>query len=349
MTGTPDLGTRRIWVLIEQDAGVAHPVSWELLGAARRLAAELDDEATCVEAVLPGHGVRPIAEDAFRYGASRVYLIDDPVLETYRNLPYALGVSRLAQSYRPEILLIGATTRGRDLASAIATRLETGLTADCTELAIDPKLGILAATRPTFGGNLMATILCRRHRPQMATVRPRVLPMPIPETPSGAETAREIVPVELGLRESDIPVRRLRLIPAAERLNLEHAEVIVAGGRGLGGADGLPLLARLAELLGGVVAVSRPLVDAGWLSAEHQVGQTGKTVRPKLYIAAGISGAVQHRVGMGDADFILAINRDPEAPIFQIADLGIVGDLYEVIPELIRQIEAMRAGVADVR
>ncbi|QVL48863.1 MAG: electron transfer flavoprotein subunit alpha/FixB family protein [Thiocapsa sp.] len=347
MTGTPDPGARRIWVLIEQDAGQAHPVSWELLGAARRLASALDGAAIRVEAVLLGHGVRPIAEDAFRYGASRVYLMDAPVLAIYRNLPYAVGVSRLVQTYEPEILLIGATTRGRDLASAIATRLETGLTADCTELAIDPKLGILAATRPTFGGNLMATILCRKHRPQMATVRPRVLPMPMPMPL--ADASGEILPVEPGLSEADIPVRRLRLIPAEERLNLEHAPVIVAGGRGLGGPDGLPLLGRLADLLGGVVAVSRPLVDAGWISADHQVGQTGKTVRPRLYIAAGISGAVQHRVGMGDADFILAINRDPEAPIFRIADLGIVGDLYEVIPELIRQLQAMRDGAGHAR
>jgi electron transfer flavoprotein alpha subunit len=342
-------GTRRIWVLIEQDEGRAHPVSWELLGAARRLASELGGEATRVEAVLPGHGVRPIAEEAFRYGASRLYLLDAPVLAIYRNLPYVVAVSRLAQTYAPEILLIGATTRGRDLASAIATRLETGLTADCTDLAIDPKLGILAATRPTFGGNLMATILCRKHRPQMATVRPRVLPMPDPLPLPLADASGEILAVEPGLCDADIPVRRLRLIPSEERLNLEHAEVIVAGGRGLGGPDGLPLLGRLADLLGGVVAVSRPLVDAGWISTDHQVGQTGKTVRPKLYIAAGISGAVQHRVGMGDADFILAINRDPEAPIFRIADLGIVGDLYEVIPELIRQVQAMRDGAGHAR
>lgn len=345
MTGTPDPGARRIWVLIEQDEGQAHPVSRELLGAAQRLASELDGKTTCVEAVLPGHGVRHIAEDAFRYGASRVYLLDDPALAIYRNLPYAVAVSRLAQTYGPEILLIGATTRGRDLASAIATRLETGLTADCTELSIDPKLGILAATRPTFGGNLMATILCRKHRPQMATVRPRVLPVPLPL----ADATGDILTVEPGLCEADIPVRRLRLILSEERLNLEHAEVIVAGGRGLGGPDGLPLLGRLADLLGGVVAVSRPLVDAGWISADHQVGQTGKTVRPKLYIAAGISGAVQHRVGMGDADFILAINPDPEAPIFRIADLGIVGDLYEVVPELIRQVQAMREGDGHAR
>jgi electron transfer flavoprotein alpha subunit len=345
MTTVPDPQARRIWVLIEQEDGTPHPVSWELLGAARRLAAELDAEHALVEGVLLGQAIDPIAQEAFRYGASRVYLIDDPVLALYRNLPYTLGISRLVQRYRPEIFLIGATTLGRDLASAIATRVETGLTADCTELTIDPKLQILAATRPTFGGNLMATILCRTHRPQMATVRPRVLPLPQPLAQARGELIRE----PLGLREDEVPVRRLRLIPSRQQLNLEHAEVIVAGGRGLGGPDGLPLLEELAEALGGVVGVSRPLVDAGWTSADRQVGQTGKTVRPKLYVAAGISGAVQHRVGMSGAGLILAINTDPQAPIFQIADLGIVGDLYEVIPELIGQVRAAREGAVHGR
>jgi electron transfer flavoprotein alpha subunit len=331
---------RRIWVLVEQEEGIPHPVSWELLGAARRLAAELDPAHSVVEGVLLGHEVGHIIGTVFGYGASRVYVMDDPVLAVYRNLPYAAGISQLVQEYRPEIFLIGATTLGRDVASAIATRVQTGLTADCTELTIDPERKILAATRPTFGGNLMATILCREHRPQMATVRPRVLPMPEPLS----EATGEVVHKELGLTEEEVPVKRLRLIPGKQRLNLEYADVIVAGGRGLGGPDGLALLEELAEVLGGVVGVSRPLVDAGWISADHQVGQTGKTVRPKLYIAAGISGAVQHRVGMSGADFILAINTDPGAPIFQIADLGIVGDLYAVVPELIQQVKIGGAG-----
>jgi electron transfer flavoprotein alpha subunit len=276
-----------------------------------------------------------IAPEAFRYGAKRVYLIDDPVLVLYRNLPYGVGVSRLVKKYRPDIFLIGATTLGRDLASAIATRVQTGLTADCTELAIDPKQKILAATRPTFGGNLMATILCRQQRPQMATVRPRVLPMPEPLPQAAGELIRET----LGMSESEIPVKRVGFIPGKERLNIEYADVIVAGGRGTGRPAGFELLAELASVLGGVVGATRPVVDAGWIDYEHQVGQTGKTVRPKLYIAAGISGAVQHRMGMSDSGFILAINSDPQAPIFQIADLGIVGDLYQVIPELIKQVK----------
>jgi electron transfer flavoprotein alpha subunit len=338
MSENVQLTNPRLWVFIEQEGGRPHPVSWELLGAARRLAGDLPDSV--VEGVLLGYQVADIAAEAFHYGAKRVYLIDDPLLGLYRNLPYGVGVSKLVQKYRPEIFLIGATTLGRDLASAIATRVQTGLTADCTELTIDPKQKILAATRPTFGGNLMATILCRQQRPQMATVRPRVLPMPEPMPQTEGELIRE--PLEMS--ESEIPVKRVGFIPDQARLNLEYADVIVAGGRGVGGPEGFKLLAELASALGGAVGASRPVVDAGWIDYEHQVGQTGKTVRPRLYIAAGISGAVQHRVGMSGADFILAINSDPKAPIFQIANLGLVGDLYQVIPEMIKQVKGMKHG-----
>jgi electron transfer flavoprotein alpha subunit len=326
---------KRIWVFIEQEESRAHQVSWELLGAACRLSQEL--EGSCVEGVLLGHDVAHIAEEAYHYGAKRVYLIDDPVLEKYRNLPYASAASKLVKTYRPEIFLIGATTLGRDLGSSIATRVHTGLTADCTELAIDPQQKILAATRPTFGGNLMATILCRTHRPQMATVRPRVLPLPKALPQATGELVRE----PLGIEESEVAVKYVRLIARQAQLSIEHADIIVSGGRGLGSAEGFKLLEQLAVLLGGVVGASRPTVDGGWIGYEHQVGQTGKTVRPKLYIAAGISGAVQHRVGMANSDFILAINTDPNAPIFQIASFGIVGDLYKVIPELIAQLKAV--------
>lgn len=324
----------KIWVFIEQEEGQAHPVSWELLGAARRLAEDL--EGSVVEGVLLGHQVEHIVPEAFRYGASKVYLIDDPALTYYRNLPYGFGISNVVLKYKPEIFLVGATTMGRGLASVIATRVKTGLTADCTELAIDPEKKILAATRPTFGGNLMATILCRKHRPQMATVRPRVLPMPEPVATATGELIRE----PLGMTENEIGEKLVRFIPGKEQLNIEYAEVIVAGGRGVGGPDGFKMLQELAELLGGVVGASRPVVDAGWITYEHQVGQTGKTVRPKLYIAAGISGAIQHRVGISGSDFVLAINNDPKAPIFEIADMGIVGDLHQVVPELIDQVKA---------
>jgi electron transfer flavoprotein alpha subunit len=219
----------RIWVFVEQQEHQVHPVSWELLGAAKRLSADLP--GSVVEAVLPGHQIAGLAPQAFHYGAARVYVIDSPVLEIYRNLPYAVAVSQLVMQYRPEIFLIGATTLGRDLAGSIATRVGTGLTADCTELAIDPAQHILAATRPTFGGNLMATILCRRHRPQMATVRPRVLPMPDPIL----DATGEVITVPFDMREEDVPVKRLRLIRAEEQPNIEYADVLVAGGRGVGG------------------------------------------------------------------------------------------------------------------
>jgi len=327
---------KKIWTFIEQEHGKAHPVSWELLGAAQKLSADL--EGSEVEAVLLGNQVEHIADEAYRYGAKRVYLIDDPVLNVYRNKPYAFGISRLVEKYKPEIFLVGATILGRDLAGSIATQVKTGLTADCTELAIDPDKKILAATRPTFGGNLMATILCQKHRPQMATVRPRVLPMPQPLPQAHGELIRE----PLGLTEEDVPVKLVRFIPSTEMLNIEYADVIVSGGRGVGSPEGFKVIKELADALGGVVGASRPVIDAGWLPREHQVGQTGKTVRPKLYIAAGISGAVQHRVGMSGADFILAINTDPNAPIFQIADLAIVGDLFQVIPELTAQVKQLR-------
>lgn len=323
---------RRIWVFIEQHEGTPHPVSWELLGAAGRLAADLPGAS--IEAVIAGHQIAPLASLAFSYGATHVYLLDHPALAVYRNHPYAQVISQLIHAYQPEIFLIGATTLGRDLAGAIATRVGAGLTADCTELSIEPQQHILAATRPTFGGNLMATILCRHHRPQMVTVRPRVFPLPQPV--AGAHGELVVVPVDLC--EADIPVKRLCLIRAAERPAIDYAEIVIAGGRGVGGPDGFALLEELAAALGGVVGASRPVVDAGWIDADRQIGQTGKTVRPRLYIAAGISGAIQHRVGIRGADRILAINSDPHAPIFQIADLGIVGDLFIVIPELIRQI-----------
>ncbi|MFQ6000312.1 MAG: electron transfer flavoprotein subunit alpha/FixB family protein [Anaerolineae bacterium] len=331
---------QRVWVFIEQEHGVAHPVSWELIGAANRLAQELSDGV--VEGVLLGHRVEPIAHEAFLYGAQRIYMIEDPTLADYRNQPYAHGAISLARKYHPEIFLVGATTLGRDLAGAIATSLQTGLTADCTELTIDPEKKILAATRPAFGGNLMATILCRTRRPQMATVRPRVLPTPEPMSTDRGEIVRE----PLGMSEEEVPVKLLRLIPPREgpRVAIEYADVVVAGGRGLGSPEGFALLQALADAVGGVVGASRPPVDAGWIDYERQIGQTGKTVRPRLYIAVGISGAVQHQAGMAGSDFVLAINSDPEAPIFQVADLGLVGDLYEVIPELIAQIKAAEKG-----
>ena len=341
--------TRRFWVFIEQEGGVIHPVSWELLGVARRLAGEVQDELEAageqavVEGILLGDQVEPLAKEAFRYGAERVYLLDDPIFKQYRNGAYFNSLVSVVQKYQPEVLLIGATTLGRDLAGSVATGLRTGLTADCTQLQMGEAKGstqkLLLATRPAFGGNVIATIVCRNHRPQMASVRPRVFPMPEAKAEAEGEVVREAVEI----REENIGVQILKVIRSqAEDANIEYADVLVAGGRGLGGPSGFQLLIELAHELGGSVAASRPCVDAGWISYDHQVGQTGKTVRPKLYIAAGVSGAIQHKVGMQDSDFIIAINRDPHAPIFDIATVGIVGDVFEVIPEMIQQIRAER-------
>ncbi len=261
--------------------------------------------------------------------------IDDPLLAHYRTHPFAEGCLHLIRQYKPEIVLIGATTLGRDLAGAIATDLHTGLTADCTGLEIDELTRLLRQTRPAFGGNIMATILCKEHRPQMATVRPRVMEALAPDESRQAEIVRET----LEISEEDIGVTIEEFRPDADldKPNLQYAEIICAGGRGLGSPKGFELMKELAEALGGVMGASRATVDAGWISHDHQIGQTGYTVRPRLYIAAGISGAIQHRVGMQTSDTVVAINSDPEANIFQIADFGIVGDLYEVVPELIKQ------------
>ncbi len=321
-----------VWIFVEQSDGEAHPVSWELLGKGRELADTLGCE---LAAVVLGEGIDDVARQAGHYGADKAYVIDDPVLAKYRTHPYAEGCLKLVREYRPEIMLIGATTLGRDLSGAIATDLHTGLTADCTGLEIDELTRLLRQTRPAFGGNIMATIQCKEHRPQMATVRPRVMEALAPDESREVEIVRET----LDVNEDEIGVTIEEFRPDADldKPNLQYAEIICAGGRGLGTSQGFKLMAELAEALGGVVGASRATVDAGWISHDYQVGQTGYTVRPRLFIAAGISGAIQHRVGMQTSDTIVAINTDPEAPIFNIADFGIVGDLYEVVPELIKQ------------
>jgi len=348
--------TRRFWVFIEQEEGEVHPVSWELMGVACELAGQVKDEALAagddvsVEGVLLGSGVEALAQEAFRFGADRVYLLDSPELKYYRNRPYYLNITSLAEKYTPEVFLIGATTLGRDLAGSVATSLHTGLTADCTQLAMGAGRNgpekLLMSTRPAFGGNVIATILCQKQRPQMASVRPRVFPVPEPKAGGQGEIVREIP----GVSEENAGAQILELIRGnAAGVKLEYADVIVAGGRGVGGPGGFKLLEELADELGGVVGASRGCVDAGWIEYDHQVGQTGQTVRPKLYIAAGISGAIQHKVGMQASDFILAINRDPQAPIFEVADLGIVGDVNEVIPNMLQQIRAMKEAYRESR
>ncbi len=321
-----------VWVFIEHDRGNVHPVSWELIGEGRKLANTLGVPLAGVLMGGPQEPLERFASEAFGYGADLCYLMRDAVLTGYRNEPFTQGLTRLVEQYKPEIVLLGATTMGRDLAGSVATTLQTGLTADCTELAIDGSNRALAATRPTFGGSLLCTIMTLAFRPQMATVRPRVMAMP------GRGSGRDgyIVEASLDLPEQRIVTKLIDFIADAHsnRANLCYADVIVAGGKGLKSADNFRLVRELAQVLGGEVGASRPAVQAGWAETERQVGQTGKTVRPKLYIAAGISGAVQHRVGMEGSDVILAINSDANAPIFDFAHYGIVGNAMQVLPAL---------------
>jgi electron transfer flavoprotein alpha subunit len=322
-----------VWVFVEQNNGKAHPVSWELLGVGRNLANDLDVE---LAAFILGSDVKPLVEEAFGYGADKVYLMDDPLLHHYRTPTYLEGSINLINKYKPEIVLMGATGLGRDLAGAVATALKTGLTADCTGLTIDKKMRLLEQTRPAFGGNIMATILTETARPQMASVRPHV--MPKPDFQSGK--TGELITESFSLPEEKIATKVLEIksLLTEGSVNIAGANVIVSGGRGMLSQENFKMLQDLADLLGGVVAASRSSIDAGWMPHERQVGQTGKTVRPKLYIACAISGAIQHLVGMQDADHIIAINKDKTAPIFEVAHLGIVGDVFDIIPGVIEQL-----------
>ena len=332
---SPQPPAPEIWVFVEHTAGRPAPVSWELLGKGAELAGDLGGR---VCAVVLGSGIDKLAEEAAFHGAEKVYLIDDAALSHYRTEAYVRGVCRLVEQHQPEILLLGATTTGRDLAGAVATTLRTGLTADCTGLSIDPDSKLLEQTRPAYGGNIMATILCERRRPQMATVRPRVMEMP----PRDEVRTCEVVRGSLGLAEEDIAVRILEHVRESDaaRVRIEDASILISGGRGLGGPEGFRILADLAQALGGVMSGSRAAVDQGWIDHARQVGQTGKTVRPKLYLACGISGAIQHLVGMETSDVIVAINRDPNAPIFGVATYGLVGDVNEIVPALTRTVKA---------
>lgn len=322
---------KHVWVFVECEHGAVHPVSFELLGEGRKLA---DKRGVALAGVVMGgdtEAAAAIAAACFEYGADLVYTVADGVLAHYRNEAYTKAMTDLVNTYKPEILLLGATTLGRDLAGAVATTLLTGLTADCTELAIDDE-GSLAATRPTFGGSLLCTIFTLNYRPQMATVRPRVLAMP--ERQPG-RTGR-IVRHKLGLSEDEVVTKILRFIADRDsnKAQLAYADIVVAGGLGLRSEENFQLVKDLAAVLGAEYGGSRPLVQKGWITADRQIGQTGKTIRPKLYIAAGISGAIQHRVGVEGSDLIVAINTDPNAQIFEFAQLGIVADAIEVLPAL---------------
>lgn len=321
-----------VWVIVEQERGAVHSVSWELVGEARKLADKLGVEVGAIVLGADTPDLDRICGESFGYGADVVYKVTHPVLADYRTDPYAKVMTEVVNTYKPEIVLLGATTLGRDLAGAIATTLTTGLTADCTELDIYAENRSLAATRPTFGGTLLCTIQTLAYRPQMATVRPRVMSMPErDETRVG-----RVIPVTPTLVEDEFVTKVLSFIPDSERneAQLAFADIIVAAGKGLQKPENMSLVWDLAKVLGAEVGVSRPLVQAGWVGNDRQVGQTGKTVRPKLYIAAGISGAIQHRVGMEKSDLILAINTDPNAPIFDFAHQGIVGDALKILPSL---------------
>ncbi|MEJ2408286.1 MAG: electron transfer flavoprotein subunit alpha/FixB family protein [Novosphingobium sp.] len=322
---------KHVWVAVEIEHGEVHSVSFELLGEGRKLA---DKRGVELAAVVMGDdraSLDAAAGACFEYGADCVYIVQDAALKHYRNETSTKVLTDLVNTYKPEILLLGATNLGRDLAGSVATTLLTGLTADCTELAIDDE-GSLAATRPTFGGSLLCTIFTLNYRPQMATVRPRVLAMP--EREEGR--TGKIIEFDPKLVEQDIITKVLDFIADrdTDKANLPYADIVVAGGLGLGSVENFQLVKELAEVLGAEYGGSRPLVQKGWITSDRQIGQTGKTIRPKLYIAAGISGAIQHRVGVEGADVIVAINTDPNAPIFEFAHLGIVADAVTLLPAL---------------
>ena len=346
---------KHIWVFAEQRQGKIQNVALELIGEGKRLAKDISED-TQICAVLMGNNIDHLAQECFEYGAEKVYMVQDPLLENFTTDGYTKVMKQLIDEYKPEIVLYGATHIGRDFAPRIAARCNTGLTADCTHLDVkvskyiefakanttldtstldpnDPSTGI-KQTRPAFGGNLMATIICPKTRPQMSTVRPGV--MQKQERVPGA--TGEIVNVKPDIKASDIRIEIKDIVKSMkEMVSLTDAKIICSGGRGLGDASGFQLIQEFADKVGGVVGSSRAAVDAGWIDHSHQVGQTGTTVKPEIYFACGISGAIQHLAGMQTSNCIVAINKDPDAPIMEVADYAIVGDLYKVIPEIIAE------------
>lgn len=331
----PDFSDRKgIWVFAEQRGGQLHQVSLELMGKARELGTFLGQE---ISALLLGENVAGLSEILIEHGADQVFLAEHSALKDYRTTAYTKVIEELVKEYRPNILLMGATHIGRDLAPRVSRRVGVGLTADCTELSIDPQEQILLQTRPAFGGNVMATIANRYSRPQMATVRPGVMEA-VAKRGKG-----NIVSHSVSLDEGQIGTRILELVKEKKKkVNLTAAKVIVAGGRGAGDAGGFRVLEELAAMFGGEVAGTRVAVEEGWIPPERQVGQTGQSVRPELYVACGISGAIQHRAGMMNSRYIVAVNKDARAPIFQVADWGLVGDLHELVPEMIEQLKRQK-------
>ncbi|MBM7871506.1 electron transfer flavoprotein alpha subunit [Clostridium pascui] len=324
---------KNVWVIAEQRQGKITPVVIELLGEGRKIANDIGVELC---AILLGHNVDNLADELIKFGANKVYYANSPLLENYTTDGYTKVIVDAVNDIKPEIILIGATHIGRDLAPRIASKLDTGLTADCTKLDIDPEDKKLRQTRPAFGGNIMATIICPNNRPQMSTVRPGVMD----KAERDENKKGEVVKLSVNLTKKDIRTEVVEIVKFKKELvSLTEANFIVSGGLGLGNADGFKLLKRLADRLGGVVGSSRAAVDAGWIDNSHQVGQTGTTVKPTVYIACGISGAIQHLAGMQESDIIIAINKNESAPIFEVADYGIVGDLYDVVPKLLELLD----------
>lgn len=329
-------GYRGVMIYAEQRLGKVAEVAYELLHKGRELATILK---VPLSAALIGHQLSPMAQSLIEYGADQVYVADHPCLEGFTDDRYGEALTRIIQRTKPEIVLAGATAIGRSFIPKVATQIGTGLTADCTELSIDPEKQLLLQTRPAFGGNIMATIICPQKRPQMATVRAKVMKKGVPDPGRSGV----IVPVDLDWLAGVGKTNLLEIVEElTEKVRLAEADIIVTGGRGLQEERHFVLIRELAELLNGAVGASRGAVDSGWISYAHQVGQTGKTVAPKLYVAIGVSGAVQHLVGMQSSDTIVAINQDPHAPIFDVATYGLVGDLFQIVPEMIRQLKARR-------
>lgn len=330
--------TKDLWVFVEtNEDGSAKNVGIELLNPGRTMA---DKQGGSLTAIVIGNHTDAAVAEAASHGADKVIVVEGEEYTHYSTDAYATAICTLAEKYGPTSMLIGATSNGRDLGPRVSCRLKTGLTADCTALDIDEETGYVAWTRPAFGGNLMATIMCPDHRPQLGTVRPGVFKKTEPSAPNA-----EIIREDIHVAAEDIRTKVLELIQEmnGEEVDLEGAEIIVSGGRGVGGPEGFAPIRALAKELNATVGASRAAVDSGWIAHAHQVGQTGKTVGPKLYIACGISGAIQHLAGMSSSDCIVAINKDPDAPIFNVADYGLVGDLFEVLPILTEEIKKARA------
>lgn len=327
-----------IFIFVQQVDNKIAGVSFELLGKAKELAKDMETEVT---AVLLGYNVSGLCNDLARHGADKIIMVDNKALEVYATEPYAHSMYNVIEKYKPAVVLYGATAIGRDLAPRVSARVKTGLTADCTKLEIaDDGTKNLRMTRPAFGGNIMATILCPEHRPQMATVRPGVMQKIKPI--EGATAPVEKFDLEIGADHQNVQILDV-IKKVSNKMDIQDAKILVSGGRGMGCPENFALLKDLADALGGTVSSSRACVDAGWVEKDIQVGQTGKTVRPNLYIACGISGAIQHLAGMEESDVIIAINKDETAPIFEVADYGIVGDVTKILPLFTEEVKKAMA------